>query len=233
MPMISLTTLCILWRDFFSDVMCEENGDDMTLSVPFLHFGVGTPREYIWHWFEGQNEKFIVGEVIYGNLPCGDDELWLGTQGVTPCWADFKAMRIIPVLEPGGRGLNAREIRENYNDVSYSLFGERVADGELVYLHHFTAMSEALMVSEEAVRYVSEAEEDGDDDYNRFESVGYMTEEDYKAGNVSMTCDGHGSVFAAKDSLSTTFGQGCVVAEIREVPDGTVIETIRREDFNG
>lgn len=55
----------------------EGDDDDSTLPVgaegsieePFLHFPVGTHREDIWHWFEAQNPRFIVGDVMQGIRP--------------------------------------------------------------------------------------------------------------------------------------------------------------------
>lgn len=37
-----------------------------SIEMPFLHFGIGTHREEIWHWFEEQNPLFLVGEVQSG-----------------------------------------------------------------------------------------------------------------------------------------------------------------------
>jgi len=40
--------------------------DDDTIEIPYLHFQAGTPKEDIWHWFEDQHPRFIVGEVQQG-----------------------------------------------------------------------------------------------------------------------------------------------------------------------
>jgi len=39
---------------------------DERIEAEFLHFEAGTHREEIWHWFEGQNPQFVVGEVQQG-----------------------------------------------------------------------------------------------------------------------------------------------------------------------
>ena len=35
------------------------------IAEPFHNFPVGTHREHIWTWFEGQNPNFIVTEKLY------------------------------------------------------------------------------------------------------------------------------------------------------------------------
>lgn len=42
---------------------------DDTIEIPYLDFPAGTPREDIWHWFEAQNKRFVVGEVLMGVWP--------------------------------------------------------------------------------------------------------------------------------------------------------------------
>lgn len=49
--------------DRFADVPVSEDG---AIEAPFLHFDVGAERETIWLWFESQNPRFIVGDVMNG-----------------------------------------------------------------------------------------------------------------------------------------------------------------------
>lgn len=49
--------------DSFADVPVSKDG---AIEAPFLHFGVGAERETIWRWFESQNPRFIVGDVMNG-----------------------------------------------------------------------------------------------------------------------------------------------------------------------
>lgn len=44
-----------------------EEFDVDSIEEPFLHFGIGTHREDIWHWFEAQHPEFLVGKVMSGN----------------------------------------------------------------------------------------------------------------------------------------------------------------------
>lgn len=61
-----LSELYALW-DKLGDVPTDENKDSVqVLDEPFLHFGVGTPCEDVWHWFEAQHPAFIAGEVMQG-----------------------------------------------------------------------------------------------------------------------------------------------------------------------
>lgn len=61
-----LKTLYSLW-DILSDVMVDEDEEGtLVLEEPFLHFDLGTTLSSIWHWFEGQNESFVVGDVMNG-----------------------------------------------------------------------------------------------------------------------------------------------------------------------
>lgn len=60
--MKTLDTLYTLW-DSLSDVYVN---DDMEIEQEFLDFGPGKNVEIIWHWFESQNDKFIVGDVQQG-----------------------------------------------------------------------------------------------------------------------------------------------------------------------
>ena len=58
----SLSDLYAKW-DALADVPLA---DDETIEKGVLHFAAGTQREEIWHWFERQNPRFIVGEVMQG-----------------------------------------------------------------------------------------------------------------------------------------------------------------------
>ena len=58
----SLRDLYAKW-DELADVPLA---DDETIEKGVLHFAAGTQREEIWHWFERQNPRFIVGEVMQG-----------------------------------------------------------------------------------------------------------------------------------------------------------------------
>ncbi len=60
---MNLKKLYELW-DELSDVPVDDTGH---IETPFLHFLVGEDREEIWHWFEEQNDDFIVGEVMNGH----------------------------------------------------------------------------------------------------------------------------------------------------------------------
>lgn len=59
---MKLKTLYALW-DELADVPIFQND---TIAKEFLHFPICTFREEIWHWFEAQNPRFIVGEVQQG-----------------------------------------------------------------------------------------------------------------------------------------------------------------------
>lgn len=62
----SLSELYALW-DKLGDVPTNHDTNSVqVLDEPFLHFGVGTPCEDVWHWFEAQNPEFIVGDVMQG-----------------------------------------------------------------------------------------------------------------------------------------------------------------------
>lgn len=58
----TLGDLYAIW-DRFADVPVSEDG---AIEAPFLHFSVGVERETIWHWFESQNPRFVVGDVMSG-----------------------------------------------------------------------------------------------------------------------------------------------------------------------
>lgn len=58
----TLAELRALWG-VLGDVPVAE---DDTIQIPYLHFQAGTPREDIWHWFESQHPRFIVGDVQQG-----------------------------------------------------------------------------------------------------------------------------------------------------------------------
>lgn len=46
-----------LWEKL-GNVPVNNDGD---IEEPFLHFGVGTDREDIWHWFEDALDVSVVG----------------------------------------------------------------------------------------------------------------------------------------------------------------------------
>lgn len=49
------------------DIPTTPDGEDVDcIEEPFLHFPVGTHREDIWHWFEEQNHRFMVGPLMSG-----------------------------------------------------------------------------------------------------------------------------------------------------------------------
>lgn len=58
----TLGDLYAIW-DRFADVPVSEDG---AIEAPFLHFSVGVERETIWRWFESQNPRFVVGDVMNG-----------------------------------------------------------------------------------------------------------------------------------------------------------------------
>lgn len=63
---MSLADLYKHW-DEFRDVPTVYEGENVDcIEQPFLHFDAGTHREEVWHWFESQNPRFIVGEVMAG-----------------------------------------------------------------------------------------------------------------------------------------------------------------------
>lgn len=74
--MTNLRLLYVLWHEL-SNIPTKYDGDDVDcIEESFVHFPIGTHRETIWHWFESQNEFFIVGEVmnnIYVNLTNNSD----------------------------------------------------------------------------------------------------------------------------------------------------------------
>lgn len=64
----SIQELLGLWTELGDVPTVDEGIDADTIEVPFLHFPIGTHREDIWHWFEAQNPKFLVGEIMNGGL---------------------------------------------------------------------------------------------------------------------------------------------------------------------
>ena len=76
----TMLELKALW-DVFGDVPVFDRDDheaeaissvawqDGAIEVQYLHFPAGTPREDVWRWFETQNKRFIVGEVLMGVWP--------------------------------------------------------------------------------------------------------------------------------------------------------------------
>ncbi|CAB5514386.1 hypothetical protein LMG26857_03445 [Achromobacter anxifer] len=61
-PLRSLAELYKLW-DELADVPVTPSEQ---LDAPFLLFGPGVPLTEVWHWFERQNARFIVGDVMQG-----------------------------------------------------------------------------------------------------------------------------------------------------------------------
>lgn len=59
---MELKKLYALW-DQLGDIPTNDADE---IEEGFLHFDLGTHRESIWHWFEAQNPRFLVGEVING-----------------------------------------------------------------------------------------------------------------------------------------------------------------------
>jgi len=41
--------------------------EDEEIEQRFLHFGVGTHREEIWHWFEGKFDLSVAEDLMYKN----------------------------------------------------------------------------------------------------------------------------------------------------------------------
>lgn len=62
----SLTELYALWNEFGNTAVLEDGECRDSIAEPFLHFGIATPREDIWRWFEEQHPDFLVGEVMQG-----------------------------------------------------------------------------------------------------------------------------------------------------------------------
>lgn len=65
---MELRKLYTLWS-LLGDVPVDDEGNierRFSVFLPYTLFPVGTPREDIWHWFEQQNPRFIVGEVMEG-----------------------------------------------------------------------------------------------------------------------------------------------------------------------
>ncbi len=58
--MKSMLELLGLWKQL-GNVPIDE---DENTEADFLHFKKGTPKEEIWHWFESQNEEFIIGKLM-------------------------------------------------------------------------------------------------------------------------------------------------------------------------
>jgi hypothetical protein len=64
--MKDMEELLSLWEKL-SNIPTVYEGDDVdTIEEPFLHFPIGTHRETIWGWFEDQNPRFIVGQIMSG-----------------------------------------------------------------------------------------------------------------------------------------------------------------------
>ncbi len=61
---MELDKLKKLWEEL-GDIPINDEGE---IDVPFLDFEKGTPREDIWHWFEEENDKFVIGKIMEGKL---------------------------------------------------------------------------------------------------------------------------------------------------------------------
>ena len=57
---IDLKTLYALWDDF-SAISVRTNG---VIDSPFQHFPAGAPVEEIWNWFEAQNSRFCLDDIV-------------------------------------------------------------------------------------------------------------------------------------------------------------------------
>lgn len=64
-PSIPMSILLSLWSAL-ADVPVNDQGQ---IEEAFMGFAAGTDREVIWHWFEGANPRFIVGEIQGGRAP--------------------------------------------------------------------------------------------------------------------------------------------------------------------
>lgn len=62
---MDLNKLLALWTEL-GDIPVNAAGE---IETPFQQFEAGTPREDIWHWFEDQNQRFLVGEIMTGKRP--------------------------------------------------------------------------------------------------------------------------------------------------------------------
>ncbi len=77
----SLSQLYALWEQL-GDIPTTHDGPDVDcIEEAFLHFDVGTHREDIWHWFEAQHDRFLVGEVMNGvrhseTVPSPEDQVF-------------------------------------------------------------------------------------------------------------------------------------------------------------
>lgn len=70
LPEMPLGELYKLW-DQLRDVPVSDDG--LTLDAPFLHFEKGAEKEDVWNWFEAQNTRFVVGDVMQGIRITDDD----------------------------------------------------------------------------------------------------------------------------------------------------------------
>lgn len=59
---MKMKELLKLWDDL-RDIPCDYDG---AIEEKFMHFEVGNDREDIWHWFEEENDEFVVGDVMRG-----------------------------------------------------------------------------------------------------------------------------------------------------------------------
>ncbi|WP_321966977.1 hypothetical protein [Burkholderia cepacia] len=62
LPCLALAELYRLWDDL-SDVSVDDRG---VMQAGYRHFPAGILRDEIWHWFESQHPRFVVGDVMNG-----------------------------------------------------------------------------------------------------------------------------------------------------------------------
>lgn len=62
----TLSELYARWDDLANIPVRFSSKGVPLIEEPFLHFKKGTATEHVWRWFEQQNPRFIVGEVMQG-----------------------------------------------------------------------------------------------------------------------------------------------------------------------
>lgn len=90
MTKIGLQALYGLW-DALGDVPVNEAGN--RLDEEFLHFASGADLTAVWHWFEAQNPRFSVADVMQGLrltpvTACADRAMVLDSDGRQVCMGD-------------------------------------------------------------------------------------------------------------------------------------------------
>lgn len=86
---IDLKTLYALWDDF-SAISVRTNG---IIDSPFQHFPAGAPVEEIWNWFEAQNSRFCIDDIVNDLrleplTACADYAYVVDTSGQQVCVGD-------------------------------------------------------------------------------------------------------------------------------------------------